>query len=57
MMDVIFENLEKKILKSPKNVKEYCKVAKEQLEELMSQQNYNIFEKIIKEMNPVDSED
>lgn len=53
-MDEIFENLEKQILKSHKNVKIYCKEAKEQLEDLMSMKNYKVFENIMKELKPVD---
>lgn len=56
-MDEIFDNLEKQILKSPKNTKEYCRIAKEQLEHILSVQNYNIFEKMIKELKPVETEE
>jgi hypothetical protein len=56
-MDDIFDNLEKQILKYPKDVKKQCNIAKEQLENLLSQQNYNIFEHIIKDMNLVDTEE
>lgn len=52
-MDKIFENLEKQILKSPKNVKVYCKEAKEELEDLLSKKNYKVFENIMKELKPV----
>ena len=54
-MDEIFDRLESLILKSPKNAKIYCKDAKEQLEDLMCKQNYNMFENLLKEMKSVDS--
>jgi hypothetical protein len=56
-MDEIFENLERQILKCPKNAKIYCKDAKEKLEDMMCQQNYSVFENLVKELKTVDTVD
>jgi hypothetical protein len=50
-MDAIFEALEKNIRKSPNNITEYVKNAKEEVESMLSQKNYAIFENIISQMN------
>ena len=56
-MDAIFETLEKNIRKSPKNIAEYVKNAKDEIETMLSQKNYAIFENIITQMNIIDCDE